>query len=34
MYCVILGFAAYEPKQRLLFDYDNPDSEPHVLSGF
>jgi hypothetical protein len=32
VYCVILGFAAYEPKQRLLFDYDNPDSEPHLLA--
>src|SRR6185436_83903 len=31
VYCVILGFAAYEPTQCLLFDYDHPDSEPQML---
>jgi hypothetical protein len=32
VYCVIIGFAVRESRQRLLFDYDHPDSEPHVLA--
>lgn len=31
VYCVILGFAAYDAEQKLLFDYENPDSEPHQV---
>jgi type I restriction-modification system DNA methylase subunit len=29
VYCVIVGFTAYEPDEKWLFDYEKPTSEPH-----
>ncbi|SDX71499.1 hypothetical protein SAMN05421644_11072 [Allochromatium warmingii] len=31
VHCVIIGFALFEAESKLLFDYENPQSEPHVL---
>ncbi len=28
VFCVIVGFAAFEPTSRFLYDYQNPDSDP------
>lgn len=30
VYCVIIGFALRNRPQKLLFEYDSPDSEPHA----
>ena len=32
VYCVIVGFAAFEPEKRVVFDYDRPDGEPHAVA--
>jgi hypothetical protein len=30
VYCVIIGFAQFERDQKILFEYDTPDAEPHT----
>lgn len=30
VYCVIIGFSAIEPEERVLFEYDRPDGDPHA----
>jgi hypothetical protein len=30
VYCVIIGFAQFEHDQKILFEYDTPDAEPHT----
>ncbi|HUX29036.1 MAG TPA: DNA methyltransferase [Thiobacillus sp.] len=30
VYCVIIGFAQFERDQKILFEYDTPDAEPHA----
>ncbi|MDP3465461.1 MAG: N-6 DNA methylase, partial [Sulfuricurvum sp.] len=31
VFCVIIGFAAYDTKRKRLFEYDTPISEPHEI---
>jgi type I restriction-modification system DNA methylase subunit len=33
VYCVIVGFAAYEPEEKWLFDYETITADPHRLSA-
>lgn len=33
VYCVIIGFAAFEPEHRVIFEYEDPDSEPHATEA-
>lgn len=33
VYCVIIGFAAFEPKQRVIFEYASVDGEPHAVDA-
>ena len=31
VFCVIIGFATFDPNQKYLFDYERPDSEPFEI---
>ena len=33
VHCVIVGFARMETKRRLLFDYEHPKADPHVIEA-
>jgi N-6 DNA Methylase len=33
VHCVILGFALHDSKDKLIFDYDTPQSEPHEVKA-
>jgi len=33
VYCVIIGFANYESKQKLIFDYEDISGEPHEIKA-
>ncbi len=33
VYCVIIGFAIFDTKQKHLFDYETPKSEPHEIEA-
>ena len=33
VYCVIIGFAATEQTDKMLFEYDSPDGEPHAVAA-
>lgn len=33
VYCVIIGFAATEQANKVLYEYDSPDGEPHAVAA-
>lgn len=33
VHCVIVGFSQHEPAQRVIFEYDTPDGEPHAVEA-
>jgi hypothetical protein len=33
VYCVIVGFAAYEPEARVIFEYEDVGGEPHAVAA-
>ncbi|MFA5805722.1 MAG: DNA methyltransferase [Melioribacteraceae bacterium] len=33
VYCVIIGFAAFETTEKFIYDYETPKSEPHLIKA-